>query len=239
MQIVTPSNATSRVGFVIPRWTVDPMHECQGVPFRAMNAAGGLFQAGCEVVWFDQEPDLDRRDRRGELREALAGASVVFLWMQELDPLTQTANALKLAGEIRSWYPDLRIAVGGEFITLTPERAFELAPPFDFVLRGYGEDAAPELVRAIEGRIPLVSVPGLIWREDGVQRSNPIARNTKISAANLVLYDLLDLSGYVHDKGGIFGNGRPTLVIGTSRGCPKQCSFCYWSSHEPDRKSVV
>ena len=233
MQIVTASPRRSRVGFVVPRWTTDPVFECQGVPFRAISVAGALHQAGHEIVWFDQEPDLDRTDKRAELRAALADADAVFFWMQELDPLTQTSNALRLAGEVKGWYPDLPTIVGGEFIALSPASTLEVAPPFDFILRGYGEDGCPDLMRALAGECPFESVPGLLWRQGGVQHVNGIARNRKLQVAHLALYHHLDLTGYIHTKGGIFGNGRPTLVIGTSRGCPKRCSFCYWSTHEP------
>lgn len=233
MQIVEPRQPRGRVGFVVPRWTVDPVHECQGVPFRAITVAGALYGAGFGVVWFDQEPDCDRDDRREELRVALGECDVAFFWMQELDPLTQTANALELARAVKSWHPDLPTVVGGEFIALCPPTALEVAPPFDFILRGYGEDGAPILMQAIAGEVPLATVPGLLWREAGEQRCNDVARNRRIEPAHLVLYHQLDLSPYIHVRGGIFGNGEPTLVIGTSRGCPKQCSFCYWSTHEP------
>lgn len=233
MEIVTPRVRRSRVGFIIPRWTVDPVYECQGVPFRALSVAGALHAAGYEVVWFDQEPDLDRSDRRPDLRAALADACAVFFWMQELDPLTQTANALRLAHEVKAWYPSMPTVVGGEFIALSPARTLAVAPPFDFILRGYGEDGCPDLMRALAGEVPFAAVPGLLWRDGETQRVNEVARNRRLQVAHLALYHELDLSGYIHTKGGIFGNGQSTLVIGTSRGCPKRCSFCYWSTHEP------
>ncbi len=233
MQIVTPDAPRSRVGFIVPRWTTDPVHECQGVPFRAISVAGALFAAGHEIVWFDQEPDLDRVDRSQELRAALADAAAVFFWMQELDPLTQTANALRLARAVKAWYPTVPTVVGGEFIALSPPETLEVDPPFDFILRGYGEEGCPDLLRALAGEIDFAAVPGLLWRDGGVQRTTPTARNRRLQVGHLALYHRLDLTAYIHTKGGIFGNGEPTLVIGTSRGCPKRCTFCYWSTHEP------
>ena len=131
MQIVSPPRPSARVGFVVPRWTVDPVFECQGIPFRALSVAGALLNAGYEIVWFDQEPDLDRANRLDELATALAGAQALFLWMNELDPLTQTQNATRIAQWAKGWHPHVPTVLGGEFVAASPANVFSLAPPFE------------------------------------------------------------------------------------------------------------
>ncbi len=232
MQILTPKRTKERVGFLVPRWACHPLSEGQGVPYRALTVAGALHQADYEVVWFDQEPDLERSDRAPELRDALRQVEVVFLWMAELTPLTQTHNTVRLARMVKEWYPGITIVVGGEFITVCPPETLDVEPPIDFFLRGYGEEACVAFMSARRGESRIENVPGLVWH-DGAPRANQLARNRKFRSDHLDVYRELDLSGYVQRAGGIFGNGEDTLVIGTSRGCPKRCAFCYWSKHEP------
>ena len=208
------------------------MLEAQGVPFRAVSVASALFEAGWEIVWFDQEPDRDRTDRTEELRRALQGARAAFLWMNELTPAVQTENALLLASRIKTWNPSLPVVAGGPFVQLCPpEILFGEGLPIDFFLRDHGEETAPRFLEALEGRAGFADVPGLV--EPAERRANPKGRNGRFLAEWTTLYRLLDLSPYLQSNGGIFGNGEPTLALGTGRGCAKRCSFCYWTGFEP------
>lgn len=238
MRIVSPAGVVrSRVGFIVPRWTVDPVaFGTQGIPFRSMAVAAALVAAGHEVVWFDQEHDLDRADRRAEFREALAGVTVSFVWMSDLAPGTQLGNLLYFARELKSWNPAMRVVTGGGFITLfRPEGLAAGGWPVDFFIRGYGADGAVALLAALEsgGESALDDVPGLVHRS-GALRSNPIAPRERLRPEHTLLYRALDLSPYVQ-RGGIFGNEEPTLVVGTGQGCAKGCGFCYWRNHSPSQ----
>lgn len=233
MQIITPAKAAGRVGFVVPRWTTDPVHDCQGTTFRCFPVAGALVNAGYELVYFDQEHDLDRNDRREAFRDALQGVEVVFFWMNELWPYEQTVNTLGITSQIKTWYPDVKVAVGGSFITVcTPEMLYGDGP-VDFFIRGYGEQACPELLEALQGRSDFEEVSGLVWKQGADFRHNPIQRRQRLSAENNALpYRQLDMTPYIQRKGGIFGNHVGTLILGTGQGCAKGCNFCYWRNHE-------
>ncbi|MBI1850028.1 MAG: B12-binding domain-containing radical SAM protein [Planctomycetes bacterium] len=232
MQIVTPSPVRERIGFVVPRWVSDPIpYGCQGLPFRALSVASALFNAGYEVVFFDQEHDMDRANRLPLLRDALQGVRIVFVWMSEMTPMLQTQNMLAIARLLKEWYPNIAVATGGSFITICPPEALFVDWPVDYFVRGYGEEAAPALVAALDESEGLDGVSGLVWR-NGTHRFNEMVPHQRFRPEHLSLYRLLDLRPYVQ-RGGIFGNDQGTFVIGTARGCAKGCTFCYWSNHEP------
>lgn len=219
------------MGFFIPRWTTDPIRDKQGLPFRSILVASALYNAGYEVVWFDEELDLDRSDRRDELRSALADADLALFWMNELDPLIQTQGMLRILEDLGRWYPSLPVAAGGEFITVMPADALQLDGPVDHFIRGYGEQAVLGLLDLLEGRGDAGAVSGLVT-PDGTRAPNAVTPHQHIRAEDTSLYRRLDMTPYIQ-RGGIFGNDEPTLMIGSARGCAKGCGFCYWTNHQP------
>jgi radical SAM superfamily enzyme YgiQ (UPF0313 family) len=234
MQILTVDRPRARVGCFVPRWTeFEPGRDPQGAPYRAFPVVGALVRAGFEVIWFDQEVDWDRADRTAELRAALAGVDVMLLYTAELWPATQLENLRRFAALVRSWYPAMKLVVGGVFISICTPQILDVAGPWTCFLRGFGEDHAPELVdRLLRGLPP--DVPGAVWREDGVLHHRDVKSRPRYpSDDNLEAWRLIDPAPYVQPRGGIFGNGEPTIVIGTGRGCAKGCDFCYWRAEAP------
>ena len=227
MQVLTPSTVRERVGFVVPRWTTtDPDLERQGIPFRCFPVAGSLYNHGYELVYFDQELDLDLHDRLSELRKELETCRIVFFWTNELWPQTQYMNLVLLIKHLKSWYPEIMIAVGGTLITVLPPEMFHVDGPVEFFIRGYGEHVCSDFLKALDGDARLEDVPGLVWRQNGVHRHNAIGRSKRLQADNNeILYHLLDLTDYIQ-RGGIFGNDQDTFIIGTGQGCVKGCGFC-------------
>jgi radical SAM superfamily enzyme YgiQ (UPF0313 family) len=241
MQILSPDSPRERIGFVVPRWINEPVpFGCQGLPFRCLSVAGALYNAGYEVVYFDEEHDVDRANRMPQLQEALRDVRIVFIWMSELTPMIQTEHMLSMARRMKEWYPSLRVAAGGSFITICPPEALFVDWPIDYFIRGYGEEAAPALMAMIRGEKSPDDVSGLVWCNGG-HRFNPLEPHQRFRAEDTRIYRLLDLAPYIQ-KGGIFGNNERTFVVGTARGCAKGCTFCYWRNHEPsllDAASIV
>ncbi len=230
MQILSSHDPRERVGFVVPRWTAPDEPGTQGLPFRCFPVAGALHNRGFEVVWVDQEQDVDLADRRAELLEALRAVRIVFFWTNELWPLTQLQNILVLTAAIREVNPGVKVAVGGTFPSASPATFLHVDSPIDYFLQGYGETSAPELVEALDDPERLARVAGLVRldREAGVYRSNDPAPRAADPVSDAVhMYRELDLTPYIV-RGGIFGNDQPTLVLGTGHGCAKRCGFCYW-----------
>jgi len=233
MQILTPESIKERVGFVIPRWTTDPSYDRQGTVFRCFPVAGALFNAGYEVVYFNQEYDLDRNDRSEEFLAALEGVRVVFFWMNEVWPNTQITNIQKISEAIRARYPEIVFVGGGLLPTVCTPVMLHSNGPVDYFIRGFGEQAAPKLLAALNNEGPFEEVSGLVWKNGNGYKHNPIQRKQWLKAEdNNVLYHRLDMRPYIQPKGGMFGNGKGTLIIETGRGCAKGCTFCYIRNSE-------
>jgi len=219
------------VALIIPRWTDREQRESQGVPFRSFTMGGAFLAAGYEVVFFDQEPDLDRTDRFPQLIRELDDCRAAFVWMNESYPSNQFANARMLTIAVKQACPTLPVVIGGEMVTICPPEFFDVDGPMDFILRGYGEAAGIRLLEHFANGSEPIDVSGLIWRDDGgVRHANPITAMAEFRPEYLELYRRLDLSCYVQ-TGGVFGNDQPTLSVAPGRGCTKGCPFCCWSNH--------
>jgi radical SAM superfamily enzyme YgiQ (UPF0313 family) len=147
--------------------------------------------------------------------------------IQEFDPAVvglsvmtfQRRTASRIIDLARSLKPYLKIVVGGYDPSLAPE-AYE-GMHVDYIIRGEGEIAFRELLRALESRGGFEDVPGLshlagkVWVRNlprQVHRlENGEIRLPKRTARVLRGYTLL---------------GRQVDVIETSRGCTYDCSFC-------------
>jgi radical SAM superfamily enzyme YgiQ (UPF0313 family) len=232
VQFLTPDSVRGRVGFVVPRWTTGPSSDRQGVPFRSIAVASAIFNAGYEIVWFDEAVDVNGKDGTGEFLKAVDGARAVFFWLNELTPAVQMGGVLRLATQVREAHPEIPTCVGGPFITLCPpEVLYGDYGPVDYFLRSESEDPAPQFLAALEGREPLDGVSGLVWPRE--RRHAAVRPHVRFRAEHTSVYRHLDLTPYIQRIGGFFGNGEPTLAIGTGRGCAKGCSFCYWTNFEP------
>ncbi len=135
----------------------------------------------------------------------------------ELDPdllgvsLTtrQWRRARALVGAIRDFH-DMPVVAGGLHPTFSPEAVLS-APGFDYVCLGEGEEAALELVDALEQGRETSSIRN-IWTRGG---DRPILRSpfAPLDEMPFMARDMLDeLDGCVH--------------VTTQRGCPFPCTYC-------------
>jgi|GEM_PF-6426424 len=121
------------------------------------------------------------------------------------------------------------VIMGGVHVTLNPEESIEEA---DFICRGEGEAALPELVRRLRSGVPVHDIPG-IWTH---LPNGEIVRN----APTIAMHDMDSLPLPVTDRShwitalGEIIRRDPLFddknllyyMISASRGCPFKCSFC-------------
>jgi len=166
------------------------------------------------------------------LREKGYQTNVLFLKTKELlarridadlvgiSMITATAtNSHLIADALRA--QGIPIVFGGPHATFFPDESLDHG---DFCLAGEGESAFPLLVEALNGGLPLSEVPGLIWREEGLIRHNPLPKPVEdLDSLPFPDYTLLD-QGRKKPFGRLPRKG--IVPMQTSRGCPFDCTFC-------------
>ena len=134
----------------------------------------------------------------------------------------QRVTARRIISLIRSIKPDVRVVVGGYDPSLAPEAWTHPDLGVDFIVRGEGEIAFRELLRALEHGTPLCDIAGLWFREPtGDFRRTPPrpVASIETGAVRQPNRGARVLSGYTM-------LGRGVDVVETSRGCTFDCSFC-------------
>jgi len=114
------------------------------------------------------------------------------------------------------------VVFGGPHVSFLPEEALEHG---DYCLTGEGEESLPMLVDALNKGTALDAVPGLVWKEKGTIRRNPVpAPIEDLDRLPFPDLGLLEMGG--NRRIGAQGLARPTVPVQTSRGCPFDCTFC-------------
>ena len=138
-----------------------------------------------------------------------------------ISAITPTAkSSYKVADFFRA--RGVPVVMGGPHVTFLPEESLQHA---DFCIAGEGESGLPMLVEALNHRADLEEVPGLIWREGGALRMNPVAEPVKdLHGLPFPDFSLLDMGP--RGKMGETKSRRMMIPVQTSRGCPYDCTFC-------------
>jgi len=147
-----------------------------------------------------------------ELQPELVGLSVMTF---------QRGTARRIISFIRSLLPGVRIVVGGYDPSLAPAAWTHPDLGVDFVVRGEGDLTFRDLLRALEGRLPLSEVPGL-WHRDG----STVHHNAPRPVASIESGTVRPPNRAARVLSGYTMLGRPIDVVETSRGCTFDCSFC-------------
>ena len=133
----------------------------------------------------------------------------------------QRRTAFKVIELVRSLRPSARIVVGGYDPSLAPEAYATEGTGVEFIVRGEGEGAFRELLRALEKGASADGIPGLSYRVGESFHASPERPVQRLEDGELKLprRGARVLSGYTL-------LGRQVDVIETSRGCTFDCSFC-------------
>lgn len=187
------------------------------MPNGALTSLAGNVDPHHEVAVADLV--LVQRSVRGTLKRL----------MTEFDPdlvglsimTFQRRTAFRIVELLRSLKPQLLVAVGGYDPSLATEAYTEATAGVDFIIRGEGEIAFRELLRAIEQRSDLGSIRGLSYRLQGRWDHNPARAVHSLEGSEIRLprRSARVLRGYTF-------LGKPVDVVETSRGCTFDCSFC-------------
>jgi pyruvate-formate lyase-activating enzyme len=157
-------------------------------------------------------------------------------------PGNQLRNAILDTRAIRAAVPELAVVWGGYFPSLHTDVVLR-SPLVDAVVRGQGEQAFVEWLRALDSG-GFAQIAGLSWKEAGVVRHNPDRRFAPLSGfPEFPYHKIRDVEEYVIRT----YLGERTLCHITSRGCPWPCNFCAitevyqrrWLAEEPERVARV
>ena len=134
----------------------------------------------------------------------------------------QYDTAIKVARLVKSLLPDAKIALGGYHATLMHDEIITSPESdiIDFIVRGEGEEAFAKLVNALENGDGFAAISSLTYKQNGSFTVNERGGNVDLTRVKPPIRDKRRLTwGYhaMHLK---------IEVMETSRGCPRNCSFC-------------
>ena len=184
-------------------------------PFALLALAGPLRQAGYTPRIVDGNVDPVPRFAAGAALDAAVAVGISTLTGHGV------TDSLAMAGWIRERRPDLPIIWGGWHPTFVAAQA-ALDPRVDFVVRGQGEQAFPELLDALRDGRSVDAIRGLTYRAGEQMVETPDRGPADINGYPPHAWDLIDPRTYIrHHPPGV----RHSSTI-LSRGCPYRCDFC-------------
>jgi len=171
---------------------------------------------------FLDEP-LARVDRvMAEFRPELVGLSVRNIDNQDsVHPEAYSPQVKELVDHLKELGP-APVVLGGAGFSVAPREFMEFTGA-DFGLVGEGEESFARFLQAYPGR-EWEKVPGLIWRQEGRFRQNPLAPIRRL--------DLLPRPALEHFTPRLYEEtpgsaGLPGLIpVQSRRGCPMKCVYC-------------
>lgn len=200
----------------------------------------GLLRANAEqsdVVreHFEWAPFLFHNDRLDRLvdryeRPAVAAFSSL-MWNAQL--------CLRVAEQVKRRHPQCLVVFGGANVPHHPEAFLRRHPFIDVTVRGEGESpfrAVLERLAVASGcrDVDLAGIPGTSWRTPGGEM-----RHVELDQAfvkDLDHYPSPYLEGLYEDVFARHPELQFQAIIETNRGCPFQCTFCYWGKGGMSRK---
>ncbi|KPA15297.1 Radical SAM domain-containing protein, partial [Candidatus Magnetomorum sp. HK-1] len=182
------------------------------IPLGLLSISSPLISAGFEVILIDPqiEKDYIKKIEIALKEPPLFVGMTVFMGSNIL-------NALNLSKFIKSIDARIPIVWGGPLATSSPEICFNHSP-VDYIVMGMGEKEVIKVAQKIEQGKPLNSLANVSYKDNNTIHKKPIYN----FCGDIDSLEYPDLTMW---KRGIYQlNYIPIL---TSRGCPRNCSFCY------------
>jgi radical SAM superfamily enzyme YgiQ (UPF0313 family) len=128
---------------------------------------------------------------------------------------------------VRQVLPQALILVGGPHPSGNPDDTMNSLPMVDFAFRGEAEGSLVQFLEDYQqGGKNYSNIPGLIWREGTVVKSNLPVFVEDLDTLGFVAWDQIHPETYPQAPHGAFFDRFPISPIVTTRGCPYGCTFC-------------
>lgn len=186
------------------------------VPAGVLYVGTALHHAGYRVRIIDQSIE---EDWKLKLAEALK-EQVICLGISSKTG-TQISNGLEIAKFVRA-HSTIPIVWGGVHPTLLPEQTLE-NEFVDIIVRREGERTMVELTNALEHNDSLSDILGISYKAHGKVIHNPDREFIDLNEQPFPQWELIDLHDYITEE----NDGRRSINVAISRGCPFNCGYCY------------
>ena len=186
-------------------------------PDSLLAIAGLPVQQGYKVEIIDQRTD---KNWKQHLKQRLNSALCV-------GTTAMTGPQIKYALEISKFVKEnsnTPVIWGGVHASLLPEQTLKNRY-IDIVVKGEGDYTFFDIIKALEkNKNELKKVKGIYYKSNGKIKKTPEREFIKdLDKLPRLPYELINLKNYF----GFDIDGRKSITMSTSRGCPSRCSFCY------------
>lgn len=189
----------------------------KGVPLSLLAIAAPLEKLGYKIKIIDATVD-------DEYIQKILGTvnnTIICLGITSMTGY-QIYDGLKVAKLVKERCPHIPIVWGGFHPSILPKQTVS-NPYVDIVVRGQGERTFAQLIYHLKNNLPLNSILGITYKENGKIIENPDRPFEDINNFPPVPYHLVDVEKYVTDHPFV---GPRSINYVSSQGCPYRCAFC-------------
>lgn len=144
-----------------------------------------------------------------------------FMWNEQLNHL--------IASEVKKRWPGCLIVFGGPQVPHHPIQYMKDHQFIDVCVRAEGEESFTEILERFADGADFDGIPNVTWRNGKIWEN----KNERLFSRDLDKYPSPYLKGLFDD---LVQQGQFQAIIETNRGCPFQCTFCYWGKGGLSRK---
>jgi anaerobic magnesium-protoporphyrin IX monomethyl ester cyclase len=128
---------------------------------------------------------------------------------------------------LKMQFPKALLILGGEHATADPKQCFLDNPEIDIIVRGEGEETLCEILETLE-TCDWSRVDGIVWKgKDGQLNVNPPRRRIKdVNSLPWPDWSKIPIQNYLEQKISFGRQGKKSMPLLASRGCPYSCTFC-------------
>ncbi len=190
-------------------------------PNLAISSIAGNIQPHHEVALADLV--LRRKNLLPSIKEAIEDYQPDIIGLSAMTFQFDTAR--RIAAYIKILQKDIKVAIGGYHATLMYEEiaSSDDGNPFDYIVRGEGEETFRDILDAIEGKRAWKDISGLTYRHNGGFLHNAPRPLENLDTLQLPRRDARIWDGYLF-------SGKRLDMVETSRGCTMTCNFCSMNS---------